>query len=70
MALSEREPDGTLQISQDELCGHILLIPAGEEDVYEWDSARGRRFGSEEDALAWHEAECPERGAYLKRHMR
>ncbi len=70
MALSEREPDGTLQLSQDELCGHMLLIPAGEDDVYEWDSAPGRRFGSEEEALAWHETECPQRSAYLKRQRR
>jgi hypothetical protein len=59
MALSEREPDGTLWIMQDESCGHILLIPANEEDVYEWDYHRGKRFASEEDATAWHDANCP-----------
>jgi hypothetical protein len=59
MALSEREPDGTLWIMQDESCGHILLIPANEDDVYEWDYARGERFASEEDAAAWHDANCP-----------
>ena len=59
MALSEREPDGTLWIMQDEICGHILLIPANEDDVYEWDYARGQRFASEEDAVAWHDANCP-----------
>ncbi len=60
MSLSEPEPDGTLQLSQDEMCGHILLIPANEDDVYEWDYARGTRFSSEEEALAWHDANCPE----------
>jgi hypothetical protein len=59
MALSEREPDGTLWLLQDETCGHILLIPANEDDVYEWDYAQDNRFASEEEALAWHNANCP-----------
>ncbi len=67
MALDGREADGTLWVSQDECCGHILLIPAGEEDVYEWDSARGRRFSSEEEANQWHDAHCAEKQAFLAR---
>ena len=59
MAIDGREPDGTLWISQDEICSHILLIPAGEEDVYEWDYNPGQRFSSEDEALAWHETHCP-----------
>ncbi len=60
MAASELEPDGTLLIMQDEMCGHILLIPANEDDVYEWDYARHQRFTSEEEAVAWHQANCLE----------
>ncbi len=59
MALSEREPDGTFWLMQDEMCGHILLIPANTEDVYEWDYSRDKRFTSEEEAVAWHNANCP-----------
>lgn len=59
MAINEREPDGTLQVSQDEICGHMLFIPAGEEDVYAWDYVPEHRFPSEEDAIAWHDAHCP-----------
>jgi hypothetical protein len=59
MALSEREPDGTLWLMQDEMCGHILLIPSNEEDVYEWDYSRDKRFASEEEAIAWHDVNCP-----------
>ncbi len=44
---------------QDEMCGHILLIPANEDDVYEWDYARDKRFASEDEASAWHAANCP-----------
>jgi hypothetical protein len=59
MTMDGREPDGTYQVMQDESCGHILLIPAGEDDVYEWEFARGVRFGSEDEAIAWHDANCP-----------
>ncbi len=59
VALDGREPDGTLWISQDESCGHILLIPANEEAVYVWDYDRGHRFLAEDEALTWHEANCP-----------
>jgi hypothetical protein len=45
---------------QDEMCGHILLIPANEEDVYEWDYMRNKRFASEEEAIAWHDLNCPQ----------
>ena len=70
MTLDGREPDGTLLISQDECCGHTLLIPAREEDVYEWTFARGRRFNSEDEALAWHDAECGEKQAFEQRQRR
>ena len=59
MTIDGREPDGTLWLLQDESCGHILLIPAGEEDVYAWDFADEKRFESEESALAWHAERCP-----------
>lgn len=59
MALDGREPDGTLWILQDESCGHLLYIPAGEEDVYVWDLDPSRRFASEDDATAWHQGNCP-----------
>ena len=59
MAIDGREPDGTLWISQDEICRDILLIPANEENVYERDYNRGERFYSEDEALAWHETHCP-----------
>jgi hypothetical protein len=59
MAYSEREPDGTLQLMQDEMCGHILLIPANEDDVYKWDYERSQRFASEDEAIAWHDENCP-----------
>ena len=59
MATTDREPDGTLQILQDEICGHLLYIPAGEEDVYQWDYTNGERFPSEEEAVAWHDEHCP-----------
>ncbi len=67
MATTDREADGTLDIMQDEICGHLLYIPAGEDNVYEWDFAKGERFASEEEAVAWHDAECPHP---VKRAMR
>lgn len=33
---------------------HMLLIPASEDEVHEWDYARDKRFISEEKAVA-----CP-----------
>ena len=59
MAITGREPDETLWPIQDESYGHILLIPAKEEAVYEWDYKRDKRFTSEEDAIAWHDTDCP-----------
>ncbi len=62
MTMTGREADGTLWVSQDEICGHILLIPANEEEVYEWDYERGRRFATEDEAMTWHDANCPNPG--------
>lgn len=58
MTITGREPDGTLWISQDENCSHILLIPAGVDDEFQWDYLPSKRFPSEEEAFAWHEANC------------
>jgi hypothetical protein len=33
--------------------------PANEDDVYEWHYARDKRFTSEQEAVAWHDANCP-----------
>ncbi|MBA3916383.1 MAG: hypothetical protein H0X25_21565 [Acidobacteriales bacterium] len=60
MATSEREPDGTLWILQDESCGHLLYIPAGETNIYVWDYESGQRFGSQDEAVTWHDANCPQ----------
>ena len=52
MVLSGRETDGTLWVMQNETRGHILLIPAGEDDIYEWDYREMSAFTSEEEAIA------------------